>query len=157
MQTTSVSKRVSYLAIGGVGLALSAVYLGASSQMPFGTMERPGSALFPIFSGFMLALASLATIWEGWRTDASTRVNLPAGANLKRMAQLIGVIVGYLLVLPWLGQFVSSVLFSALLLRLLSDISRLRILVYSVTIAFALHVVFVTLLKVRMPSGVLGI
>ena len=155
MKTTSFPKRNGYLALGGSGLAFSMIYLGASLQMPFGKMDMPGSALFPIFSGAMLTLASLATVWEGWQMDTAERVEFPTGANLKRLLLLLGSMFGYLLALPWLGQVTSSMLFCALLLRLLSELGWLRIAAYSLLISIVLYVVFVSLLKVNMPAGVL--
>ncbi|MFH0882820.1 MAG: tripartite tricarboxylate transporter TctB family protein, partial [bacterium] len=62
---------------------------------------------------------------------------------------------GYILLLPWLGQLICSILFCILLLRVLSTLSWLRIVLYSLAISLTLYVAFIVLLKVPMPRGAL--
>jgi len=62
---------------------------------------------------------------------------------------------GYILALPWLWQLICSILFCALMMRLLSHLSWQRIVVYSLVLSIVLYVVFVSLLKVPMPRGML--
>jgi hypothetical protein len=69
---------------------------------------------------------------------------------------MIGLLAAYYFALPWLGQMVSSTLFCVLLMRVLSTISWPRIVAYSLAVSIALYLVFVHLLKVPMPRGVLG-
>ena len=105
--------------------------------------------------GITLLAASLTTLWEGWRMDRDERVDAPAGADLRRLLALVGLLAGYVLALPWLGQIIGSTVFCALLMRVLSDLGWTRILVYSLIISVALYGVFVFLLKVPMPRGML--
>jgi len=156
MSEGTLSKRSGYLGLGCAGLLFSMWYLAVALQMPFGSMSMPGPALFPIFCGAMLALASLAAIWEGWRMSAGERAAYPTGANLKRLLLLLGAMLVYLVALPWLGQLVSSVIFCALMLRLVSSLGWMRIAAYSLAICIVLYVVFISYLKVSMPSRVLG-
>ncbi len=156
MQTTSFSKRKGYLALGGLGLLFSAAYLGVSLRLPFGQMDQPGAAVFPVLSGALLMFSSLTALWEGWRLDRAEKVVLPAGADLKRLLILAGLLLGYFLLLPWLGQVVGSLLFCILLIRLLSGLGWVRVLVYSPIVSFLLYFVFVYFLKVPMPRGVLA-
>jgi hypothetical protein len=103
----------------------------------------------------VLILASLATIWEGWRLEKSVLAELPAGEDRKRVLSLLGLLLGYFIALPWLGQILSSTVFCILLVRVLSDLRWPRIVVYSLVMSIALYVVFVFLLKVPMPRGIL--
>jgi putative tricarboxylic transport membrane protein len=155
MNSASIAKRRGHLVLGGAGVLLSMVYLGASLQLPFGRMATPGEALFPVLSAVVLFGASLATIWEGWRMEPSEQVELLAGANLQRLLGLLGLIVGYLLALPWVGNLIARTTFVALLIRLRSGVTWPRSIAYAVTMAVAIHVVFVTVLNVPMPRGVL--
>ena len=66
MKTTFLQKRNAYLVMGGIGLVLAAGYLGMSFQLPFGQIDQPGAALFPVIVGVILMLDSLTTMWEGW-------------------------------------------------------------------------------------------
>ena len=156
MKKPSFQKRNGYLVMGGIGLFFAAGYLGMSFQLPFGKIDRPGAGLFPVIVGVMLMLASLTTMWEGWQLDKAEQVDLPAGAARKRLLSLISLLFGYFLALPWLGQIISSTLFCALLLRVLSHLRWPRIVAYSLAMSIALYVVFVSLLKVPMPRGMLA-
>ncbi len=156
MKTTSLQKRNAYLVMGGIGLFFAAGYLAMSFQLPFGQMDKPGAGVFPVIVGIILMLASLTTMWEGLQLDKAEQVDLPAGADRKRLLSLIGLLFGYFLALPWMGQIISSTLFCILLIRVLSDLSWLRIVEYSLAMSIALYVVFVFLLKVPMPRGMLG-
>lgn len=156
MNTNSIRKRNGYLAVGGIGLVLSVGYLGMAFQLPFGKPDQPGAGLFPVVVGVMLMLASLAAMWEGWQMDKAEQIELPVGADLKRLLSLIGLLFGYFLALPWLGHFISSVLFCIFLIRVLSDLGWLRIVIYALLMSVGIYMIFVYLMKVPMPRGVLG-
>lgn len=156
MKTSVFHKRNAYLAFGCAGLLLAAVYLWLSSRLPFGQIDRPGAAVFPVVVGGILAVASLATIWEGWRMEQSAPIDLPAGADRWRLFGLIGLLFGFFLALPWLGQIVSGAIFSLLLMRLLSNLGWLRIAIYAAVLSVAMDIVFVRLLSVPLPRGMLG-
>ena len=156
MKTTAWQKRNAYLVMGGLGLFFAAGYLGMSFQLPFGRLDQPGAGVFPVMVGVMLLLASLTTMWEGWQLDKAEPIDLPAGADRKRLLNLIGLLLGYFLALPWLGQILSSTVFCILLMRVLSDLRWPRIVAYSLVMSIALYVVFVFLLKVPLPRGTLG-
>jgi putative tricarboxylic transport membrane protein len=156
MTGNSVQKRTGYLAIGGFGIFLSAAYLGMAADLPFGEVAQPGAAVFPIISGVLLLIGSLAALWEGWKMAPGERADIPAGKDRKRLLALIGLLLAYFVCLPWLGQLVVSTLFCWALMRLLSNqLSWLRSAVYSAIIGFTLYAVFVHLLKVPMPRGAL--
>lgn len=147
--------RTAHLAFGGLGLLLAVGYLGLSLKLPFGALDQPGAAVFPIVVGGVLILASLVTLWQGWHFDKSVLVELPVGADRKRVLSLIGLLVGYFAALPWLGQIISSTLFLVLLIRVLSELSWPRIVLCSLAMSLVLYAVFVLLLKVPMPHGTL--
>lgn len=152
----SLQKRKGYFVMGGIGLFFAVGYLGMSFQLPLGQLNKPGAAVFPVMVGGMLMLASLATIWEGGQMDKAEQIDLPAGTGRKRLLILIGLLLGYFIALPWLGQIISSALFLLLLMHVLSDLSWPRIVVYSLVASIALYVVFVFFLKVPLPRGLLA-
>lgn len=156
----TVGKGKGYLAIGGVGLALAGAYLAAAVRLPFGEMERPGAAVFPVIVGIVLAVASLAAIWEGWSTDAAERVEVPGGEGLARIMGLVGALLAYMLLLPWLGQLLAAFAFCVALMRVLAaneaPVSWVRIVGAAALLSTAIYIVFVHLLSVPMPRGVLA-
>lgn len=155
MNVIRLQKRKGYLVTGAGGLVLSAGYLGLSVQLPFGELARPGASLFPIMVGALLAVASLSTLWEGWRTASAEQVELPAGRDARRLLVLVGALFVYIVALPWLGQVIASSLFLVLLMRVLSDTSWIRVIAYALIISGTLYAVFVRMLSVPMPRGLL--
>src|SRR5690606_38425977 len=139
MTRASLQKRRGYIAIGGIGTFLAAGYLGMAIQLPFGQLDQPGAAVFPIIAGALFMFGSLAALWEGWKTAPAEQIDIPAGADLARLLSLIGLLLCYLVLLPWVGQLISSFLFCALLMRLLCDLAWPRMAVYSVIITSALY------------------
>jgi putative tricarboxylic transport membrane protein len=156
METISVRKRRGYLVTGGVGACLALGYLWMSFGLPFGQIDQPGAAVFPVIVGITLLLSSAAAIWEGFKIDARETVVFPAGANRIRLLALVGLLLGYFLLLPWLGHVLSSILFCMLLMRTLSTLGWPRIVAYSLAITASLYVVFVMLLKLPLPRGLLA-
>ena len=154
--TSSHSKRLGYFVTGAVGLVLSTVYLLLSREYAFGTMDQPGARVWPTVVGLMLVVSSLFVLWEAWRMAPSERFELPAGAGAWRVAIMIVLLVGYFFSMEYLGQFLSSLAFCVLFMRLVSPLSWPRILAVSLAIALALQAIFVMLLKIPMPKGFLG-
>jgi len=157
MSVSRIQKRKGYLAVGAAGLLLSASYLGASSRLPFGELARPGAGVFPLLVGVLLVIGSLSTLWEGLRTSAAEQVELPAGRDRLRLLVLLAALFVYILALPWLGQLIASALFLILLMRVLSDVAWPRVIVYSLIISATLYFIFVRLLNVPMPRGMLDL
>jgi hypothetical protein len=157
MNVTRLQKHKGYIAIGAGGLVLAAGYLGMSVQLPFGELARPGASLFPIMVGVILVFASLSTLWEGWRTPMSEQVEFPVRHDRLRLLVLVGALFVYILALPWLGQIIASSLFLILLMRVLSDVGWPRVIVYSLIISGTLYAVFVRLLNVPMPRGIVDL
>jgi len=156
MPSASIQKRHAYVAMGGAGLLLSAAYLGATAELPFGHLDQPGAGVFPVVAGCILIAASLITIWEGWRLGPDIRIDMPLGQDLKRLLGLVGLLLGFLVTLPFLGLLISSSIFCVLLMRLLSGPAWAWILTISLTMCGVLYFAFVFVLKVPMPLGLLA-
>lgn len=156
MKPTSFKRRNGYLVLGGIGLISAAGYLGLSFRLPFGQWDRPGAGVFPVIAGITLLGGSLAALWEGWQLEKAERVDFPAGADRTRVLSLLGSLFGYFLLLPWLGQISSSTLFCILMIRVLSDLGWARVVAYSLVMSMLLYSVFILLLKVPMPRGMLA-
>lgn len=150
-----ISKSRSYVIFGGFGVIMSVSYFVASLHLPFGRIEMPGAALFPAFSSVVLLIASITTIWEGYSMDRSEKVEMPLGQSLRRLMYFIGLLAAYLLALPWVGDLVAGTAFAGLLIILLSKVGWKSSITYAFVMAATIHVIFVILLKVPMPRGVL--
>ncbi|MBG9386396.1 tripartite tricarboxylate transporter TctB family protein [Caenimonas aquaedulcis] len=155
--TAMHNKRVGYFVTGGIGLLLSAVYLLLSREYPFGTLDEPGARVWPTVVGCMVIAASLAVLWEAWWMPPTEQFEMPAGGGAKRVVIMIVLLVLYFGTMEYLGQLVSSAIFCLLFMRLVSPLSWPRMVVASLCIAIGLQLVFVVLLKIPMPKGLLGI
>ena len=152
MKSHSLSKRTAYLSTGGLGLLLSAGYLAMASQLPFGEMDAPGAGLFPVLVGGILAFASVATIWEGWKAARAEGIEIPVGQDRLRLFKLIALLALYFTAMPWLGYSLSSWVFAALLMRLLSALPLLRCTAYAALMTSVIYFFCIYLLKVPMPT-----
>jgi hypothetical protein len=139
-----------------LGLILSAAYtFHAWHDLGFGRWHRPGAAIFPIAVGVILAVASIAVLFE--RRDASNEAHgmfaLPTGEDLRRLASVLGAFAVYFVAMEYIGHMIASALFLFAAMALLSDKSKLRLAVYAVIIAISFELFFVRFLQVQMPYG----
>jgi hypothetical protein len=123
-----------------------------ATQLPLGEMDAPGAGLFPVLVGAIMCFASLATVWEGWKTMRSEDIELPVGKDLSRLFKLIVLLALYFTAMPWLGYSLSSWAFALLLMRLLSTLSWWRCGAYAALMTGVIYFCFIYLLKVPMPS-----
>ena len=153
MQSIHWSRSKGYIVVGAIGICLSVLYLAVSFQMPMGRLRQPGAGVFPVISGFLLLLGSVSALWEGLKTRKSESVELPAGSDLRRLLVLVGGILGYLVLLPILGQLISSTIFCFVLIRALSSLSIGWVALYALLMAGAAYLLFVRFLMLPMPVG----
>jgi putative tricarboxylic transport membrane protein len=154
MQSVNWSRSKGYIVVGAIGICLSVLYLALSFQMPMGRVRQPGAGVFPVISGFLLLLGSVSALWEGMKQRNSEKVELPAGSDLLRLLAVLGGVLGYLILLPVLGQLISSTLFCFVLIRALSSLSIWRVMLYAVLMSGAAYVLFVRILMLPMPVGI---
>ncbi len=152
MQT--ISRSTGYMGAGIVGILLSAGYLHMTLELPMGEIDQPGAGVFPLLVAGVLFVASISSLWEGWHHRAhSPTLDLPEGSDRTRLLKLIALLLVYFLIIPWAGFSLSSILFCALLIRLLSELTWIRSAVYALLMTAAIHIIFITILKVPMPAG----
>lgn len=154
MQSIHWSRSKGYIVVGAIGICFSVLYLAVSFQMPMGRLRQPGAGVFPVISGFLLLLGSVSALWEGLKTRKSESVELPAGSDLRRLLVLVGGILGYLVLLPILGQLISSTIFCFVLIRALSSLSIGWVALYALLMAGAAYLLFVRFLMLPMPVGI---
>lgn len=157
MQSVQWSRGKGYIVVGAVGICLAVLYLALSFQMPMGKVRQPGAGVFPVISGFLLLLGSVSALWEGLKIRKSESVELPAGSDLLRLLVVLGGILAYLVLLPILGQLISSSIFCFLLIRALSTLNIWRVALYALLMAGTAYLLFVRFLMLPMPAGIFAI
>ena len=151
-----ISRSMGYIGAGIVGVLLSAGYLNMTLELPMGEIDQPGAGVFPVLVAGILFVASVSALWEGWqRRKNSPALELPKGSDRIRLLKMIGLLLIYFLAIPWAGFSLSSILFCILLIRLLSTLPWKKCGLYAFLMTAALHLIFITTIKVPMPPGVL--
>ncbi|TFV64747.1 tripartite tricarboxylate transporter TctB family protein [Geodermatophilus sp. DF01-2] len=152
------SKRRGRIIAGTLGLLLGVWFSWYTwVNVPFGTQERPGAGVFPLFVGLLMIAVSLLTIAEAWFTDqVSGEINFPKGEKLRTVLLMAVALILLITFYQPLGQYVASVLFMIAALFVLGTRSWVRNVVYGTAIGVGISAFFVELLGVRLPMGLLG-
>jgi hypothetical protein len=146
---------------GLLALLLAAAYaFDAWQTLSFGRWHKPGAAIFPIAVAALMALSAISVLLEkhgGVDGPMPATFSLPDGADLRRLLSVLAAFAIYFVVMPILGNMISSALFLLASMWLLSDDpnrSIVRLAIYAIVIAITFEWFFVRLLKVQMPAGV---
>jgi putative tricarboxylic transport membrane protein len=135
-------------------LGASGAYLTLSLTFPFGNVARPGPGFFPVGVGVFLCLAAAALTVAALRGGpAGVAVAGPAADARGRVAATLAGLVGFCLLLPWIGYAACAFLFVALLLRFLGGARWPGVLITAALSALLTHYVFGVLLGVPLPGG----
>ena len=152
------SVRQGRLIAGLVGLLLSLGYgLYAWTTLPMGKMSQPGAAVFPLIVAALMLVSSLVILFEDMRSLDSGEgpLGFPSGAGLHRLLGVVASLVGYVVVAYLVGHLIGSFLLSIALVHLIKPGSWVRTVVIGLAISLSAYGVFVWMLGVPMPKGVL--
>jgi hypothetical protein len=136
-------------------VAASGVYLLNAWPLPMGTGARPGAGFFPLGIGlFGIAFALVWTVSAFRRAPAAAGTALIPVEARGRVVATTAALVGFCLLLPWVGYPVAALVFAAGSLRWLGAPWRAA-LVIGVASAAISYYLFAVLLSVPLPRGVL--
>ena len=140
------------------GLLLSLGYgLQAWITLPMGKMSQPGAAVFPLIVAVFMLVSSLVILFEDMRSLDSEEgpLGLPSGTGLHRLLGVLASLVGYVVVAYLVGHLIGSFLLSLAMVHLIKPGSWIRTLVIALAVSLSAYGVFVSMLGVPMPKGVL--
>jgi len=122
-----------------------------------GKMSQPGAAVFPLIVAILMLVSSLVILFEDMRSLDSGEgpLGLPSGASLHRMLGVIASLVGYVVVAYLVGHLIASFLLSLALVHLIKPGSWVRTVVIGLAISLSAYAMFISILGVPMPKGVL--
>lgn len=138
--------------------AAAAFYLYLAWQLPvprYGASSTPG--FLPILYGTLMlglcaALAGKALLAQGG--DADARIEFSGVGTIKIAAALLAL-VAYALLLDTLGFLLSSFLFLVAVTPLFGRPPLWMWLAAPAVLAIGAHIAFVTILNLRLPTGIL--
>jgi hypothetical protein len=133
-------------------VAASAGYLALAVTYPFGSVAKPGAGFFPVAVGVFLCAAALTVLAIGFRRAAAGGAALEPDARA-RVLVTAAALVGFCLLVPWLGYPLCALVFVALLLRRLGDGGWSGALITASLSAAVSYYVFAVLLAVPLPRG----
>jgi hypothetical protein len=140
-------------------LAASGLYLAVALGFPVGSAAKPGPGFFPVAVGaFLCAVAILFLVTALRRRPRASGASMAApllseGAR-GRAAATAGGLVGFCLLLPWIGYPLAAFLFVGLLLKRLGGGGWTAALAVALLAAAASYYLFAVLLGVPLPRGV---
>ena len=142
-----------------IGLLLLAGFIFFESrQLSFGTFRVPHTGFYPkILAGLLLLLALVClaqTLCD--QTVGRPTERIPAEGWF-RIGATLATLVGYALVLEWLGFLLSTFVLMVLLLRAIEAPNWSKVIVVALVTAVLSYGLFGWLLGVPLPAGVLGI
>jgi putative tricarboxylic transport membrane protein len=138
----------------GLFFTLFSLYVCFESwRLGVGSFFRPGAGFFPFYSSLLLGLLSLILGLLAFRgkvekADSWTDVGNTVTVSL--------TVLGFALLLTWLGFVITTFLFILFLLRAVERRAWLLSAGAALLISAAFYVVFGLWLKAQLPAGILG-
>jgi putative tricarboxylic transport membrane protein len=155
MAARSFRKQTARMAVGWATMVLSASYTATAYRLDRGSVSEPGPGIYPLVIGPLLGLAAIAVIMDARRVRPADRFELPTGVDLTRLLATLGLLAGYMFLLPVLGYLIASLLLAFVLMRVLSTRPWPWLLTYAIAFAMISYWFFVKVLQVPLPRGLL--
>ena len=144
------------LGVDIAALVLSVLYLAGALDYPMGTMDRPGPGRYPLFVGALLIIASIGSLVTDLLKPAKGELKLPRGSDLGRVVAVIAGTAAYVVLLPYAGHLLASVVTVFVVLQTMGLSSWPFKIGFTVAIALGSYYLFDVILNVPLPKGVLG-
>jgi putative tricarboxylic transport membrane protein len=149
-----------------VVILFGAVFLSYTTRYPLDTWESPGPAVFPLILGVILTILGagqlVRALWKSRRKehdrhrgDESGLKSLLRNSCEGKAFRMIALFILYLLMMQWIGFFVSTFLFSILSSRLTETNDWGRPIALSAGITLFCYLLFEVWLKLSFPRGIL--
>ena len=146
--------RLARVILGIASLGVSIGYTTGSAGMPLGTPQQPGPGMWPLAVGGAWIVISLIVIFEAAFTkQVQGDLDLPHGIYRRDVIIFAVATVLYVVLLPWLGQYIAGSLYCVALVKFLSRLPWWKAVLYGLVMAIGISWIFLNLLQVRLPEG----
>lgn len=128
-------------------------------KLPLGSLRVPQTGLFPSTLAVLLLLFSLAALLLAFRqsrSESGAAAQKIDSAGWSRIGATLVALVGFALVLEWIGYLPSTFILMILLLRAIEAQKWLVVLSVALLTSLLSYFLFARLLGVPLPAGVLG-
>ena len=150
-------KRLDLIAAAGLA-GLAGYILFESRKLAFGSLRVPQTGFFPRALGILLVLLALGELLRALRlSEPVLSMEKIAGEGWIRIGATLATMLGFALVLEWLGFLLATFLLMVLLLRAIEAPRWPKVFVVALVTALLSYGLFAYLLGVPLPAGILGI
>lgn len=143
--------------VGVLGAVIGGLIMRAAAAFPLEfTTNGPGPGFWPFALGSVLLAAALFLLVYTFsnKTELSAvQVRLTTAAN-KRVYLMMGLVVGFCILLPLLGFYPASALLIVAIMRLMDYRNVKVMLLTAVLTLVAIYLVFGLLLHTQMPQSI---
>ena len=138
----------------GLFFILFSLYVCLESwRLGVGSFFRPGAGFFPFYSGALLGVLSVIL---GVLTFRGKVERAESWTDMCNTVTVSLALLGFALLLTWLGFVITTFLFILFLLRAVERRAWLLSASAALFISAAFYVVFGLWLKAQLPAGILG-
>jgi putative tricarboxylic transport membrane protein len=138
-------------------LAIAITTLFEASRLPFGSLRAPQAGFLPVVLSIVLTIFSCIFLVQTIRTnrDGASFLGLNRG-YLKKVGLAAGSLLGFALVLEYLGYIISTFVLIAFLLRVIEPQKWWVVIGFSSLISLATYILFSLFLSSPLPKGIMG-
>ena len=145
--------------IGGLFfLAVGILFAVYSQSVDIGTMDEPGPGFLPFWAGVLLAVMSAILLIKTFfqKKHEKSESFFPEHDSWKRVCMVVSSLIVYNLLLQYLGFILITFFFVAFLVKCVFPQTWLRTLVTAALSTAGAQLIFVNLLEINFPKGLLG-
>jgi len=143
------------IAVAAFIFLLGAIVIFDSVRLGFGWQEvhgpRPG--YFPFYIGLIMCVASLVNVTRALMVRGADNKTFVEVGQLKLVLSVLVPTMVYVLLVTWIGVYVSSVLFIGFFMRWLGKYPWWKVVAFSVVTMVVFYLVFEMWFKVPLPKG----
>jgi len=143
------------IAVAALIFLLGAIVIFDSARLGVGWQEihgpRPG--YFPFYIGLIMCVASLVNVARALLVRGADNKTFVEVGQLKLVLSVLVPTMVYVLLVTWIGVYISSVLFIGFFMRWLGKYPWWKVVAVSVVTMVVFYLVFEKWFKVPLPKG----
>ncbi len=125
-----------------------------SGQLGIGKVSSPGAGFVPFLTGLIVVVLGAALFLHGqFFSSYKQESGRVTWREMLRVLLIASMLIAYSLLLPFLGFILATLLLLFLTTGLIGSVNSIKAIVISTVISVALWLVFVVVLDMQMPRG----